>query len=444
MGGVREVIVAREPLLSWAWRFRARQALENSLWFVPLIGGLLGVALALVDAWRDPGVPPDWQYSADTASGVLTAIVGAMVGLFGFVVTIGVLVVQMATGTLSPRFMRLWYRDRLQKIVLGCFVGTVAFAFSLLRRIRDDNVPSLGVNVAGLMFGVCMLLLLLYLNRFNHNLRPVGIGALVARRGLREVKALAGSRLSFARTAADPVEGRSPSLLISTRQGGAVQAIHVRRLLAEAVRADCVLALNSSIGDFVRPGAPVVSVYSTGRTPDAGAVAGAIAFGHERSIEEDPAFAMRIMVDIAIRALSPAVNDPTTAVQLINHIEVLLCGLAPHLDSTGRVVVTDERGAVRVVLPARTFEDYLRLSVTEIRHYGGGSVQVCRRLTAMLSSLLAVAAPGCRPAVEAELAMLGRAIAGHFPDADARAFAEQGDRQGIGGPAVTSGPSGGA
>ncbi|MCW6007258.1 DUF2254 domain-containing protein [Micromonospora sp. CPCC 205371] len=410
---------------------------------MPLLGGLLGVALALIDAWRDPGVPPEWRYSADTASGVLTAIVGAMVGLFGFVVTIGVLVVQMATGTLSPRFMRLWYRDRLQKVVLGCFVGTVAFAFSLLRRIRDDSVPSLGVNVAGLMFGVCLLLLLLYLNRFNHNLRPVGIGALVARRGLREVKVLAGSRLSFERTAANPVAGRSPSLLICTRQGGAVQAINARRLMAEAVRTDCVLVVNSSIGDFVRPGAPVVSVYSTGRTPEAGAIAGSIAFGYERSIEEDPAFAMRIMVDIAIRALSPAVNDPTTAVQLINYIEVLLCGLVPYLDSAGRIVLRNEHGAVRVVLPARTFEDYLRLAVTEIRQYGGGSVQVCRRLTAMLSSLHAVVAPECRPAVEAELAALGRTIAAHFPDADARVFVERGDRQGIGGPGVTSGASGG-
>ena len=92
-------------------------------------------------------------------------------GLFGFVVTISVLVVQMATGTLSPRFMRLWYRDRLQKLVLATFVGTVTFAFALLRGIRGESVPSLGVSVAGVAFGVCLILLLLYLDRFVHNLR---------------------------------------------------------------------------------------------------------------------------------------------------------------------------------------------------------------------------------------------------------------------------------
>ena len=114
---------------------------------------------------------------------MLTAIIGAMVGLFGFVVTISVLVVQMATGTLSPRFMRLWYRDRLQKLVLAAFVGTVTFAFTLLRGVKDDSVPSLGVSVAGVAFGVNLILLLLYLDRFVHNLRPVGVGAMVGRRG---------------------------------------------------------------------------------------------------------------------------------------------------------------------------------------------------------------------------------------------------------------------
>ncbi|WP_218576934.1 DUF2254 domain-containing protein [Phytohabitans rumicis] len=430
---VREVVVAREPVLSWARGFRLRQALKGSLWFVPLLGGVLGVLLAQVDAWRRPGVPASWQFSADTASGVLTVIISAMVGLFGFVVTIGVLVVQMATGTLSPRFMRLWYRDRLQKLVLAFFVGTIAFAFSLLRRVSEDAVPSIGVYVAGVAFGLSLLLLLLYLNRFAHSLRPVGVGTLVARQGREELRKATETRLRVTRSA-NPVRGRSPVALVGVPRSGAIQAINVRRLLAEAVRADCVLALHCSIGDFVRPGEAVVGVYSDGGTPNTAAIAGAVALGDERSIEDDPAFAMRILVDIAIRALSPAVNDPTTAVQMINHIEVLLYELAPYLDGTDHVVVADERGTVRVVAPTRTFADYLGLAMTEIREYGGGAVQVCRRLTSVLHSLLPVVPPGCRPVVEAELAALGRTIAARFPDAETRAFAGRDDRQGIGGP----------
>jgi uncharacterized membrane protein len=140
------------------------------------------------------------------------------------------------------------------------------------------------------------------------------------------------------------------------------------------------------------------------------------------------------MVDIAIRALSPAVNDPTTAVQLINQIEALIRGLAPDLDEQRYLVVTDRGGTVRLVVPVRTFEDYLRLAVTEIREYGGASTQVCRRLRAMLEGLPDVIDPACRPAVEAELARLDRTVTAHFPDSEERRFARRPDRQGIGGP----------
>ena len=128
-------------------------------------------------------LPSAWSYSGSTASGVLTAIVGAMVALIGFVVTIGVLVVQQATGTLSPRYMRLWYRDRLQKVVLATFAGTFTFAFSLLRRVEDDFVPDIGVTAAGVAVAASIGLLLIYLDRFTHYLRPVAVAALVGRSG---------------------------------------------------------------------------------------------------------------------------------------------------------------------------------------------------------------------------------------------------------------------
>jgi uncharacterized membrane protein len=434
---VEDSTTAHPVAFSWAWRYRLRQRLLGSLWFVPLLGAMLGVVLGSVADWRGPALPAGWQYSPGTASSVLTAIIGAMVGLFGFVVTISVLVVQMATGTLSPRFMRLWYRDRLQKLVLAAFLGTVTFAFALLRGVTSESAPSLGVFVAGVAFGVNLILLLLYLDRFAHNLRPVGVGAIVGRRGLREarnaVRDAAAAKVTIER-ADNPLPGASPARTIGLSEGGAVHAIHVRGLVHQAVRHDCALEITCSAGDFIPSGMPVIKIHSVGRGPEAGALAGLIALGQERSIEDDPAFALRIMVDIAIRALSPAVNDPTTAVQLINHIEALLLGLVPYLDDKRHIVVTDEGGAVRVVVRIRSFEDYLRLAVTEIREYGGTSVQVCRRLTAMLESLLDVAAPAHRGSVEAELARLDRTVDSSFADPDDRALAGRPDRQGIGGP----------
>jgi uncharacterized membrane protein len=197
---------------------------------------------------------------------VLTVLVGAMVSLIGFVFTISVLVVQTATGTLSPRYMRLWYRDKLQKLVLATFVGTVTFSFWLLRHVTTNRVPDLGVTAAGLAVTVSLLLLLLYLDRFLHGLRPVAVGALVAR------------------------AGRS--------------------------------------------------------------VVGAEPVARERTLEQDPAFAMRILVDIAIRALSPGVNDPTTAVQLIDYVEDLLRAIG-EVPGPSRGVLRDHNGRPRVLVPIR-------------------------------------------------------------------------------------------
>jgi uncharacterized membrane protein len=439
--GGPELVLSRPPAFSFAARYSLRQWLMGSLWVVPLLGGVAGLALAQLDPWIESTWPArgGWRYSADTASDILTAIVGAMVGLFGFVVTISVLVVQMATETLSPRFMRLWYRDRLQKLVLACFIGTVTFAFALHRSVRDDSVPSVGITLAGIAFGVSLILLLLYLDRFAHNLRPVGMAELVARRGLHEVDSLARAR---ARTSVgisggeNPFSGNMPAMLVGRVDAGAIQAIDVHGLFAEAVRHDCAIVLKCSVGDFIRSGTPIVNVHAARQLPRAATLAGCVVLGRERSIEDDPAFALRIMVDVATRALSPAVNDPTTAVQLINYIDVVLCGLAPYTETRNHVVITDAGGTPRVVVPTRTFEDYLRLALTEIRQYGATSVPVTRRLTAMLESMLDAVPPARRPAVEAELVRLRETVAAHVPDPDAQAFALRADRQGLGGPDV--------
>src|SRR4029453_12035230 len=124
--------------MSWGIAFRLRQQLKGSLYALPVLGALLGPVLGQLTLWLDRSVQLSeaWSYSAATATAVLSVLVGSMVALLGFVVTIGVLVVQMATGTLSPRYMRLWYRDLLQKVVLATFVGTLPFSFWLLRPLR--------------------------------------------------------------------------------------------------------------------------------------------------------------------------------------------------------------------------------------------------------------------------------------------------------------------
>ncbi|WAZ26543.1 DUF2254 domain-containing protein [Streptomyces cinnabarinus] len=421
-------------MTSWAARFRLRQYVKASLWIIPLLGLVLGVLLAELALLADGSdwLPSGWQYSATTASGVLTAIVGAMVALLGFVVTIGVLVVQQATGTLSPRYMRLWYRDRLQKAVLATFTGTFAFAFSLLRSVESHSVPDLGVTLAGAAVAVSLVLLLVYLNRFTHSLRPVAIAELVAGMGESVFTSGAAAIRGAAPDKSEALPPDGPSMRIRTERGGAVQAFDVAGLIAQAARHDCVFVVTRLVGDFVPPETVLVEVHGGVSEPDPAHVVGHIALGAERTIEQDPAFALRILVDIAIRALSPAVNDPTTAVQVINYVERFLHTVG-RTQLPGRYVLADGQGTARLVLPGRNWDNYLQLAVCEILHYGSSSLQVCRRLRAMLEGLLATLPPQRHPSVRTHLTLLQESINRTFTDRARRAIAQQADPQGIGG-----------
>src|SRR5215218_6952484 len=137
-----------EAIAMWRLVFQTRQYLRGSLWFLPLLGGLAGALLGLLEAPLDRRVaaPDALQYSASTASTVLSAIVGSTAALTGFVVTVSVLVVQMATGTFSARYMRLWYRDRVLHVVLAMLAFTFTFSFTLLAGVEEGSVPNLGIT----------------------------------------------------------------------------------------------------------------------------------------------------------------------------------------------------------------------------------------------------------------------------------------------------------
>lgn len=423
----------------WASVFRLRQRAKGSLLAVPVLGAAAGAVVAELcvrwDAVRPP--PFGWTYSPTTAQEILTTIVGAMVSLFGFVVAIGVLVVQVATGSLSPRFMRLWYRDRLQKFVLATFVGTIVLAFSLLHRVGGEQVYDLGVTLAGVGVAVSLILLLWYLDRFVHTLRPVGIGRMVARQGVREARQVAAlARRYHGAPAPGELPTGSPAGVVRSYTSGIVQSVDLHRLIALAERYDCVLVMTSTYGDFVATDAPLIEIHTRGgRTPDERVFAGRVALGDERTIDDDPGFAMRVLVDIAIRSLPPYANDPTTTVQLLDYIEMLLIALGRTADLGEQLVLRDRRGRVRLVVPMRGFNEYLQLAVTEIRQYGAASTQVCRRLTALLEGVRDAVLPEQRPLVEAELGKLERTVAASFTDPREAAFARRSDRQGLGGTA---------
>lgn len=422
--------------MSWSTRFRIRQYVKNSIWLIPFAGGVLGAVCGILEPRLDHTVsaPEAWQYSPSTATTVLSAIIGAMAALTGFVVTVAVLVVQMAIGTFSARYMRLWYRDRMLKGVLAVLVATLTFSFALLREIEPNFVPSIGVTIAGLLVLTGLLSFMFFLDRSLHRMRPVTVAALVGRAGRRAFEE--GARGLEASGGELPAPGETTPRLVRTARAGVIQAVDGRGLVRWARKHERVIYLKHPIGDFVPAGSGLVEVWGQSDDVDGDErfLCGLFALGDERTIEQDPAFALRIMVDIAIKALSAAINDPTTATQVLDHLTELLRLIgATRLEGHVRVM-RDEDGAVRIVALGRRWEDYLALACTEIREYGAGAIQVQRRLRAMLEELRETVRPEHRDAVDAELERLDATVELHFGgsvDADRAALP---DAQGIGGP----------
>jgi uncharacterized membrane protein len=429
--------------MSWHTRFRVHQFVRGSIWLVPAIGGAAGslLGIAAADGTTHLELPDGWTYSAGTAQAVLAAVVGASVGLTGFVVTVSVLIVQMATGTFSARYMRIFYRDRLLKATLAVLVGTLTFSYSLLRRVEQDSVPSLGVTLAGFFLAGGVLLFLVFLNRSIHRLRPVAVAALVAQAGRRSFE----DTLEEAAKPDAPVflpgpyrAATPPELVVPSVRAGSVQAVDHAGLARFARELGCLVVVLPTVGDFVPEGAALFEVYGGEGLDEAAedTLRATMVLGVERTIEQDPAFAIRVMVDIAIRALSPAVNDPTTAVQVLDHLgEMLrLLGATP-LPPTLAPADLPSRG---VVLRTRRWDDVVELSFTEIRQYGGSSVQVVRRLRALLEDLHGRVLPERREAVEDELARLDATVAARWSDTVDLDRARVADGQGIGGPSEAS------
>jgi uncharacterized membrane protein len=265
-------------------------------------------------------------------------------------------------------------------------------------------------------------------------MRPVMVAALVARAGRATMAAAARDAAAGGepRDAAPP--GDAPSLVVHSDRPGAIQAIDRRGLVGWAGESGTVVVMRHAVGDFESSGGALLEVHGPAPPGDAPRrLRGMVALGVERTLEQDPAFALRILVDIAIRALSPAVNDPTTAVQVIDHLEDTLTAMARTPGLGAAWEHRDAGGALVVVEPTPRWEDLLALGVTEIREYGARSVQVARRLRAALEALRATALPEYVPAVEDELARLERRVAESFAGVEAER-ASTPDRQGIGGP----------
>ncbi len=379
------------------------ELLRVQLWVVPSVAASLATIAAVVIIWIDRqfdalGLP--LSIDTDSARAVLTSISGAMISFTALVFSVTMLVLQMASTQLSPRVVRAFLRDRFNQSVLGLFVATFVFSLLLLSSITPSSVPQLGVLGAIGLVLAAILAFVAYLDHMAHAIRPTSVMAAIT----QETRAVINARYRAVEEDADSgsaPDGTRPndeaaapasrsdddSVVAWVHGSGYVQAIDHRALLRLAEREGHDVAMEVGNGHFLIPGMALLRIpdgKARSITTDTAGIDGVIRLGAERTMSHDPEFGFRQLVDVALRALSPSLNDPTTANQVIDRLAELLRHLQTRTIQAPKVVTEADRS---VFIPAPDWEAFLDLSVKEISAACGSMPSVAAHLHQVLVEL---------------------------------------------------------
>ncbi|MGW3990628.1 DUF2254 domain-containing protein [Streptomyces sp. NPDC004830] len=423
-----------------------REHLRDTFWFAPTAAmvcvfvvwaGAQLLDTALVEALRedrDFDTLDELLRFADDAKAVVNAVSSAMMTFIGVVFSISLVAVQMASGQFTPRVVRLFVRSRITKATFAVFLATFVLTLLVLTSFDsvDDPRAATSVPLVQSVLTLCMvaLSLLLFVLYVNSTLRLMRISQVIARIAAESFRVVASMPLPVPVEDGDPA-GLGPEIAWVPHEGraGVLRDVHIARLVRVARKHGVVLRLVPRIGDFVVPGMPVLAVHG-GPVPPRRALRGAVSVGVERTYHQDLGFGLRQLADIALRALSSAINDPTTAVQALDRVVQVLAALSRRpLDAARH---RDRAGAVRLVQPLPGWTELVDLGFSEVRGCATGSPQVCRRLLAGLDDLLLLAPPDRREPLLRHRELLRQAVDWTASAPADRAFALHPDRQGIG------------
>ena len=418
--------------MSWLRRYRIRLYIRNSLWILPTSSILLAMLVVAVLTRFESAMGVRSGISSDTARIVLSMVAASTFTLLVLVSSAMLLAVQLASAQLSPRIIAMIYRTPHGKLAFTVFVFTFTFAVGTLVRI-EQTVPVVTSYIAAYAFLIDIALFIFFIDMLGKMLRPsaalraVGLSAREVIRVVYPSLRIPDSRLPKSPKFSSEFRPR----VVLNQEDGAVLAFDVAGLVDKATRCDCVIEFVPQVGDFLAVGDPLFRVLTDAPGLTDKALRHSVALGHERTFEQDPMFAFRIIVDIASKALSPAINDPTTAVLAIDQIHHLLRDIGRRYLAEG--FEKDQRGQLRLIYRTPNWEDFVQLGTTEIRQYGRDSIQVQRRLRAMLEDLIETLPSNRHAILHKELFLLDSASKRAFPDLDDQRLAESGDLQGMGG-----------
>jgi len=364
-----------------------------------------------------------------SATAILTTIAVSMVSLATLVLTITMVVVQLAMGQFSPRIVQRILRDKPSQLAIGLFVATFVHAVLTIREVVDrgdgtGQVPGVALATSYLLVLASIAALVIYVHHLGQALRVSALIELVG----HDTRKLVDYRYPDAGSPR-PVDPEAPRV-VAARESGVVTMIGTDALVAEAERADCVLELVPALGAFVPAGGPLFIIHGSPDDLNERRLFAALSLKLEPTLDEDVAYGMRLLVDIAERSLSESpFQDPTTAVQAIDRLHDILRQLARRPFPDGRHF--DATGQVRLTVRSLDWDAYVLLATDEIRMAGAGSPQITRRLKSALTDLRSVAPPERIGVIDRQLERLRMSVEAAVDSEDVE-FALTEDRKGIG------------
>lgn len=418
---------------------RIRVWLASAMWFPVLAANLIAIALGTTLPFLDEvlGDQPSLPINLSAVEQILGAIVAGMITFTGVVFSAVLVAAQLQTSAYSPRLAARLRRDPVVIAALALPTASASYAMFALAAIGRQADSSGDEIASALTVGVALLLAVATFGGFialvQRALDSTQIGGIfrsIVRRTHHVIGDVHPVTAETAELPHEAEEGTPAVEVVHSGPPGVLASIDRAALVRLARETGSFVEVVPMAGHYISPGGPILSLHGADAEPPNDLVRRVLVLARQRTIDQDPAFGLRMLVDIAIRALSPAVNDPTTAVQALDRIEALLIEL--YRRRPGPTIVADRDGEPRGLFRAPEWEQYLDLGLMEIRRYGTGSIQVARRLRALYADLLGIAEGPAHARVVLEQRLLDEELAAAFPDADEREIARRPDRLGLG------------
>lgn len=375
-------------------------------WVLPAVICVLAVAAGLLipylDRIADDDIPYIFGGGPESARSLLGTIAGAMISVTGLVFSVTLVALQLASSQFTPRVLQEFLHSRIVQVTLGIFAASFIYSLTVLRAVQGDFqditafVPQAAISVAFLLVLASVAMFLVFI---HHITTSIQVASMISDVG-DETVTVAKRYYSHQSSVSSPLRWEPPTgvpcLEVRERDWhGVVGQVRHRRMVELAQEHDVVIEIAEPVGAFVPNDGLLARVWGRlGREDDPDqvrrAVLGNIELSQDRLTHQDPEFGVRKLVDIGERALSPGINDPTTAVQVVDELHRILRLVVGRFDPPSVVTVEEQ---VRLVHRPQPVAGLIDLALEELLHYASGSLQVPRRMVAMIDDLLTVTRP---------------------------------------------------